>query len=107
MTISRYARKDYFVHSLQKITALPDPIFKKLAKIQQHYVHITHTAFHPHRTINVESVDIKSELRAAFTTYIIKKTAIAQQHCVQIITNFAKIAEGIRKVWIEFHYALT
>jgi len=60
VTISRYTRKDYFVHTLQKVTALPEPIFKKLAKIQQHYVQIAHTDFHPHRTINVESVDIKS-----------------------------------------------
>lgn len=60
VTISRYKHKDYFVHTLQKITALPEPIFKKLAKIQQHYVQVAHTVFHQHRTINVESVDIKS-----------------------------------------------
>lgn len=59
ITISRYTRKDYFVHTLQKIAALPEPIFKKLAKIQQHSVQITHIDFHPHRTINVERVDIK------------------------------------------------
>jgi hypothetical protein len=60
VTISRYKRKDYFVHTLQKITALPEPIFKKLAKIQLHYVQIAHTVFHQHRPINVESMDIKS-----------------------------------------------
>jgi len=59
ITISRYTRKDYFVHTLQKIAALPEPIFKKLAKIQQHSVQITHIYFHPHCTINVERVDIK------------------------------------------------
>lgn len=79
ITISRYTRTDCFVNTLLKITALPDPIFKKLAKIQQQSVQITHTDFHPYRTINVEFMDIKSfqtELRLPFTTYIIKKTAL-------------------------------
>jgi hypothetical protein len=45
--ISPYTGKDDFVHTLQKITALPEPIFKKLATIQQHYVQNTRTDFHP------------------------------------------------------------
>jgi hypothetical protein len=60
ITISPYTGKGDFVHTLQKITVLPEPIFKKLAKIQQEYVQITRTDFHPRCTINVESVDIKS-----------------------------------------------
>jgi hypothetical protein len=59
ITISPYTGKDDFVHTLQKITALPEPIFEKLATIQQHNVQVTRADIHPRCAITVESVYIK------------------------------------------------
>lgn len=88
--ISRFTSKCNFVHALQKITALSEPIFTKLANIQQYYMQTTHTDFRPHRTINVEIADTKSfahlSKRAALTTCIVTNTALAEQHCVKIYT---------------------
>lgn len=36
----------------------PVPIFMKLTNAQQHCVQISYTEFYPHRTINIEIVDI-------------------------------------------------
>jgi len=40
--------------STQKSIAFAAPIFTKLTNVQQHYVQITYTNFHPNRTIYVE-----------------------------------------------------